>query len=73
MTTTQTTMRAFDENYYVGKRVVITGGTKGFGAVNPLYALDAVPFSDAFLLVVLALALVSAGMLSRRSTEKPKG
>ena len=32
MTTTQTTMRAFDENYYVGKRVVITGGTKGIGA-----------------------------------------
>ena len=53
---------------------------RGFDAINPLYALDAAPFSDVFLVVVLALALafVSAAVLSRQSSgdprwEKPKG
>ena len=39
----------------------------GSGAVNPLYALDAAPFSDAFLAVVLALVLSLAVALSLRS------
>jgi DHA2 family metal-tetracycline-proton antiporter-like MFS transporter/DHA2 family florfenicol/chloramphenicol resistance protein-like MFS transporter len=42
----------------------------GFSAINPLYALDAAPFSDAFLAIalVLALALLAASALRDGST-----
>nr|MBA2346362.1 hypothetical protein [Rubrobacter sp.] len=43
------------------------------GAINPLYALDAAPFSDAFLALTFAivLALVAASWL--RSGPEGKG
>jgi DHA2 family metal-tetracycline-proton antiporter-like MFS transporter len=39
----------------------------GAGALNPLYALDAAPFSDAFLILVAALLLSLAASLGLRS------
>jgi MFS transporter, DHA2 family, metal-tetracycline-proton antiporter len=42
----------------------------GAGALNPLYALDAAPFSDAFLILTLALLLSLAASLGLRSGMK---
>ena len=46
----------------------------GAGAINPLYQFDAAPFSDAFLLLVVALLLAlaaSLGIQSGKKTHKP--
>jgi MFS transporter, DHA2 family, metal-tetracycline-proton antiporter len=42
----------------------------GAGALNPLYALDAAPFSDAFLILTAALLLSLAASLGLRSGKK---
>jgi DHA2 family metal-tetracycline-proton antiporter-like MFS transporter/DHA2 family florfenicol/chloramphenicol resistance protein-like MFS transporter len=42
----------------------------GSGAINPFYTLDAAPFSDAFLIVVLVLILAVAAALGLRSGTK---
>ena len=44
----------------------------GAGAINPLYGLDAAPFSDAFLLLSVALLLALAASLGLRSGKKAK-
>jgi hypothetical protein len=47
----------------------------GTGALNPLYALDAAPFSDAFLLLVVAVLialLASLGIPSGKRAQTPK-
>lgn len=44
----------------------------GFDAINPLYALDAAPYSDAFLAMVLALVLALAVALVLRSPNHPR-
>jgi DHA2 family metal-tetracycline-proton antiporter-like MFS transporter/DHA2 family florfenicol/chloramphenicol resistance protein-like MFS transporter len=44
----------------------------GAGAINPLYGLDAAPFSDAFLLLSVALLLALGASLGLRSGEKAK-
>ena len=44
----------------------------GAGALNPLYALDAAPFSDAFLILVVALLLALAASLGLRSGRKAR-
>ncbi|HEX4993089.1 MAG TPA: MFS transporter, partial [Rubrobacteraceae bacterium] len=45
----------------------------GAEAINPLYGLDAAPFSDAFLLLSVALLLAMAASLGLRSGKKAKG
>jgi hypothetical protein len=40
------------------------------GALNPLYALDAASFSDAFLVIAAALALAFVASLKLRETNK---
>ena len=42
----------------------------GSGAINPLYALDAAPFSYAFLAMVLALIIAFIGALGLRDGIK---
>jgi fucose permease len=44
------------------------------GAINPLYSLQAAPFSDAFLLAALAvtLALLAATRLDGKAQEQEK-
>jgi DHA2 family metal-tetracycline-proton antiporter-like MFS transporter/DHA2 family florfenicol/chloramphenicol resistance protein-like MFS transporter len=42
----------------------------GTGALNPLYALDAAPFSDSFLILTTALLLSLAASLGMRSSRK---
>ena len=46
----------------------------GGAAINPLYSLQAAPFSDAFLLIVLsaAIALVATLGVKQRAKELPK-
>jgi DHA2 family metal-tetracycline-proton antiporter-like MFS transporter/DHA2 family florfenicol/chloramphenicol resistance protein-like MFS transporter len=44
----------------------------GAKALNPLYALDAAPFSDAFLILVLALLLSLVASLGLRSGKKER-
>ena len=44
----------------------------GAGAINPLYGLDAAPFSDAFLLLSVALLLALVASLGLRSGKKAK-
>jgi len=44
----------------------------GAGALNPLYTLDAAPFSDAFLILVVALLLSLAASLGLRSGKKTR-
>ncbi len=39
-------------------------------ALNPLYALDTAPFSDAFLVIVVALMLALVASLGLRSSIK---
>jgi hypothetical protein len=48
----------------------------GTGAINPLYGLDTAPFSDAFLLLVVALLVslaASPGIRSKIKKSTPKG
>jgi MFS transporter, DHA2 family, metal-tetracycline-proton antiporter len=45
----------------------------GAGAINPLYHLDATPFSDAFLLLAVALLLSLVAALGLRSGKKAQG
>jgi MFS transporter, DHA2 family, metal-tetracycline-proton antiporter len=45
----------------------------GAEALNPLYALDAAPFSDSFLILSIALLLSSAASLGMRSGKKARG
>ena len=42
----------------------------GSGALNPLYTLDAAPFSDAFLALVLALIVALIGTFGLRSNAE---
>jgi DHA2 family metal-tetracycline-proton antiporter-like MFS transporter/DHA2 family florfenicol/chloramphenicol resistance protein-like MFS transporter len=42
----------------------------GLGALNPLYALDAASFSDAFLVIAAALALAFAASLKLQEGNK---
>jgi MFS transporter, DHA2 family, metal-tetracycline-proton antiporter len=44
----------------------------GAGAINPFYGLDAAPFSDAFLLLSVALLFALAASLGLRSGKKAK-
>lgn len=44
----------------------------GAGAINPLYGLDAAPFSDAFLLLSVALLLALGASLGLQSGKKAK-
>jgi DHA2 family metal-tetracycline-proton antiporter-like MFS transporter/DHA2 family florfenicol/chloramphenicol resistance protein-like MFS transporter len=46
------------------------------GALNPLYSLDAAPFSDAFLLLVIALLialLASLWIPGGKKAQRPPG